>query len=137
LLYVIQSPKTGSDLWALPPAGDRNSFPVVQTPFDEADGQFSPNGRWVAYQSNESKQFEIYVCSFPGPCAPRQVSTAGGSQPRWRPDGKELFYVAADARLMAVPIEVGVDSRTLERGAPKPLFKTRLASGTNIGLMKN
>ena len=95
LLYAIQHPKTGLDLWALPLAGDRKPFPVVQTPFDETAGQFSPNGRWVAYQSNESRQVEIYVRPFPGPGSQWQVSTAGGSQPRWRPDGKELFYVAA------------------------------------------
>ena len=132
LLYVIQHPKTGLDLWALPLAGDRKPFPVVRTPFDETAGQFSPNGRWVAYQSNESRQVEIYVRPFPGPDSEWQVSTAGGSQPRWRPDGKELFYVAADARLMAVPISLGVDPPTLERDAPVPLFRTRLASGANI-----
>ena len=83
------------DLWAAPMAGDRKPFPVVQTPFDETAGQFSPDGRWVAYQSNESRPVQIYVRPFPGPGGPWQVSTAGGSQPRWRPDGKELFYVAA------------------------------------------
>ena len=130
LLYEIQYPKTGLDLWALPLAGDRKPFPVVQTPSDETSGQFSPDGRWVAYQSNESKTMQIYVRPFPGSGGPWQVSsTAGGSQPRWRPDGKELFYVAPDARLMAVPIAVGVDAQTLEAGAPVPLFRTRLASG--------
>ncbi len=136
LLYAIQHPKTGMDLWALPLAGDRKPFPVVQTPFDETAGQFSPDGRWVAYQSNESRTVQIYVRPFPGSGGPWQVSTAGGSQPRWRPDGKELFYVAPDARLMAVPIAVGADPQTLEQGAPVPLFRTRLASGANIsGLM--
>jgi dipeptidyl aminopeptidase/acylaminoacyl peptidase len=133
LLYVTQYPKTGWDLWALPMDGERKPFPVVQTPFDETSGQLSPNGRWVAYQSNRSKQFEIYVERFPSRGGMWQVSTAGGSQPRWRPDGKELFYVAADAHLMAVPIAVGVDPQTLERSVPVPLFRTRLASGTNIG----
>ena len=102
--------------------GERKPFPVVQTPFDEAAGQLSPDGRWVAYQSNESGSVEIYVRPFPGPGGQWQVSTAGGSQPRWRSDGKELFYVAPDARLMAVPIAVGADSQTLESGAPVPLF---------------
>ena len=112
-------------------AGDRKPFPVMQTPFDETAGQFSPDGRWVAYQSNESRPVQIYVRPFPGPGGPWQVSTAGGSQPRWRPDGKELFYVAPDGRLMAVPIAVGADP-TLEAGAPVPLFRTRLASGASI-----
>jgi len=135
LLYAIQHPKTGVDLWALPRG--RKPFPVLQTPADESAGQFSPDGRWVAYQSNESRQEQIYVRPFPpGPDSRWQVSTEGGTQPRWRPDGSELFYVAPDGRLMAVPIARGVDFRTLERGAPVPLFQTRLASGANIsGLM--
>jgi serine/threonine protein kinase len=132
LLYGMQHPKTGADLWALSLAGDRKPFPVVQTPVDEMAGQFSPDARWVAYESNESRLVQIYVRPFPGPGSPRQMSTAGGRQPRWRPDGKELFYVAADARLMAVPIGVGADPQTLEVGAPVPLFRTRLASGANI-----
>jgi hypothetical protein len=132
LLYATQHPTTGTDLWALPLAGERKPFPVVQTPFDEAAGQFSPDGRWVAYQSNESGPVQIYVRPFPALGDKWQVSTAGGSQPRWRRDGKELFYVAPDARLMAVPIAVGADRQTLEAGAPVPLFATRLASGSNI-----
>ena len=136
LLYEVQYPKTGLDLWALPVVGDRKPFPVVQTSFDETSGQFSPDGRWVVYQSNESKTVQIYVRPFRGPGGPWQVSMEGGSQPRWRPDGKELFYVAPDARLMAVPIAVGVDRQTLQAGAPMPLFRTRLARGANIsGLM--
>ena len=119
---TIQSPKTGLDLWALPLAGDRKPFPVLQTPFDETSGQFSPDGRWVAYQSNESKTMQIYVRPFPGSGGQWQVSTEGGSQPRWGPDGKELFYVAPDARLMAVPIAVGADAQTLEPGARRRSF---------------
>ena len=130
LLYEIQYPKTGLDLWALPLGGDRKPFPVADSPSDETSGQFSPDGRWLAYQSNESKTSQIYVRPFRGSGGPWQVSsTEGGSQPRWRPDGRELFYVAPDARLMAVPIAVGTDSQTLEPGAPVPLFRTQLASG--------
>jgi Tol biopolymer transport system component len=136
LLYAIQHPKTGVDLWALPMVGDRKPLPVVQTPFDETSGQISPNGRWVAFESNESKTAQIFIRPFSVLGSGWQVSTEGGSQPRWRPDGKELFYIAPDARLMAVPIAVGADPQTLERGAPVPLFRTRLASGANIsGLM--
>ncbi len=134
LLYATQHPKTGADLWALPLPGG-TPFPVVpQTPFDEIAGQFSPDGKWLAYQSNESNPAQIYIRPFQGPGGPWQVSTApaGGSQPRWRPDGKELFYVSADARLMAVPIAVGLDPQTLQIGTPVPLFKTRLAGGGGI-----
>jgi len=132
LLYATQNQKTGSDLWALPMGGDRKPFPVVQTSFDEMGGQFSPDGRWVAYESNESSVVQIYVRPFQGPGGPWQVSTAGGTQPRWRLDGRELFFVAPDARLMAVPIAVGADRHTLDVGTPLPLFRTRLASGANI-----
>jgi hypothetical protein len=75
---------------------------------------------------------EIYVQPFPGSGGPRRISTAGGGQPRWRPDGQELFYVAPDTRLMAVPIALGKDGQTIEPGTPVPLFPTRLASGANI-----
>jgi Tol biopolymer transport system component len=146
LLYASQNPNTGADLWALPLVGapeqsqgassesrdERKPFPVLKTPFDEAEGQFSPDGRWVAYASNESGPVELYVRPFSGPGGKWQVSTGGGNQPRWRPDGKELFYIAPDARLMGVPIAVGADRQTLEAGAPVPLFPTRLTSGSGI-----
>jgi hypothetical protein len=132
LLYATLHEKTGTDLWALPLSGQGKPFPVVQTPFEETAGQLSPDGRWVAYQSNESGVVQIYVRPFPGPGDQWQVSTAGGSQPRWRTDGKELFYVAPDTQLMAVPIIVEADRQTLDAGAPVPLFRTRLASGANI-----
>jgi hypothetical protein len=131
LLYGTQDPKTNnaSDLWALPMMGDRKPFPVVQTSFDEIEGQFSPDARWLAYASNESGRYEIYIRPFPEPGGKWQVSTAGGTQPRWRRDGRELFYVAPDARLMAVPIRPAQNARTSDVGAPVTLFPTRLASG--------
>ena len=139
LIYASQNPKTGSDLWALSLHSDPRpstiagkTDPVVQTIYDEWGGQFSPDGRWVAYESNESGLFEVYVRKFPDPVLQRRVSIAGGTQPRWRPDGKELFYVAPDTRLMAVPIKMGRDKPTLDVGTPVPLFPTRLASGSGI-----
>jgi Tol biopolymer transport system component len=111
--------------------GDRKQIPVIDTPFDETAGQFSPDGRWVAYQSNESKPVQIYIRPFPGPGGQRPVTTAGGTQPRWRPDGKELFYVGLDGRLMAVPIAVGADQQ-LEPGAAVALFRAQLATGAAI-----
>ena len=134
LLYASQNPNTGGDLWALPLTGGRTPFPIVQTPFEEAEGQFSPDGRWVAYQSNASGSTQVYVRSFPKAGGEWQVSTSGGTQPRWRIDGKELFYVAPDGRLMAAPITVGGDRQTLEPGAPMALFQARLATGANIPL---
>jgi hypothetical protein len=104
----------------------------VQTSFDEIEGQFSPDGRWLAYASNESGRYEIYVRPFPDAGGKWQVSTGGGTQPHWRPDGKELFYVAPNNRLMAVPLRMAPDARAVEAGAPVALFPTRLASGANI-----
>jgi Tol biopolymer transport system component len=140
LLYANLDSNTQSDLWVLPLAAStaaadaRKPFPVVQTNFDETQGQFSPDGRWLAYTSNESGPDGIYVSSFPESGGKRLVSSAGGSQPRWRPDGKELFYVAADARLMAVPIRATPTDRAVDPGTPLPLFPTRLAAGSSISL---
>lgn len=133
LLYSVLDPKNGSDLWALPLTGERKPFPVVQTSFDEIGGQFSPDGQWLAYSSNESGRYEVYVRPFSESGGKLQVSTAGGTQPRWRRDGREPFYVAPDTRLMAVPIRPGSNTGAIDAGAPVPLFPTRLASGAGIG----
>jgi len=91
----------------------------------------SRHGRWIAYRSNEAGPREIFLRPFPGPGSQRQVSTRGGSQPRWRRDGKELFYIAAANRLMAVPIHLSSANETPDVGAPFPLFATRLAAPSN------
>jgi Tol biopolymer transport system component len=133
LLYTTQDPKTLSDLWALPLTGDREPFPVAQTSFDEVQGQFSPDGRWVAYASNETGRYEIYLRRFPDGGGKQQMTTEGGISPRWRRDGRELFYLTRDDQLMVVPIQPGADSRTVSAGAPSQLFATRIAIGGNIG----
>ena len=97
--------------------GERKPFAVLQSSFDEIEGQFSPDGRWLAYASNESGRYEIYIRTFPEAGGKWQVSAAGGVQPRWRRDGRELFYVAPDTRLMAVPLRLAPDTHTLEAGA--------------------
>jgi hypothetical protein len=99
---------------------------------DQPGGEFSPDGRWLAYESNESGRFEVYVQPFPEAGGKMQISIAGGTQLRWRPDGKELYYVAPDARLMAVPVAASPDGKTLDLGVPAPLFRTRLASGAGV-----
>jgi hypothetical protein len=106
--------------------GTGKPFPVAQTDFEERDGQFSPDGKWIAYQSNESGRSEIVVQPFPGPGDKLQISTGGGGQVRWRPDGKELFYIALDGRLMAVPIRMAFNGQSIEPAAPVPLFATRV-----------
>jgi Tol biopolymer transport system component len=126
LLYQELRPTTGFDLWALPMGGDRKPFPVAQSSFNERDGQFSPDVKWIAYASDHSGRSEIYVQPFPGPGEETQVSTAGGAQVRWRADGKELFYVALDARLMAVPMQLPPTGTTIVVGRPVPLFATHI-----------
>jgi serine/threonine protein kinase len=128
LLYRVIDPEKGTDLWALPMDGSRKPFPVAQTGFDNFVGQFSPDGRWVAFVSNESGRFEIYLQRFPSPATRTVVSTGGGLQPRFRADGKELFYVAPDGRMMAVTLRFSSDNQTVEPGAPVPLFLTRVSS---------
>jgi dipeptidyl aminopeptidase/acylaminoacyl peptidase len=129
LLFEAVDPKTGSDIWALPFDGDRKPFPVVQTSFDESTSQFSPDGKWIAYQSNESGRYEIYLQPFPGPAGKSQVSTNGGAQVRWRRDGKELFYIAFDGRLMAVPIRFTANAvQVIDAGTPMPLFATHVGA---------
>jgi Tol biopolymer transport system component len=99
-------------------------FPFLQTESNEGNGVFSPDGRWVAYFSTESGTVELYVTSFPGPGGKRQVSTSGANAPaKWRKDGKEIFYLAPDDKLMAA--EVNGQGPTLEVGAVRQLFEIR------------
>jgi dipeptidyl aminopeptidase/acylaminoacyl peptidase len=132
LLYSIQDPKTQSDLWVLPMTGARKPLLVVQTVFDEIEGQFSPDGRWLTYASNESGRYEIYVRSFPEAGGKWQVSTAGGTQPRWGWNGQELYYVTPDGRLFKAPIRLSSGGRPPDVGAPTVLFPVRLAAGANV-----
>jgi eukaryotic-like serine/threonine-protein kinase len=138
LLYTSVSPQTGRDLWALPMTGDPVPFVVVQAPFNERWGTFSPDGRWVAYQSDESGTFEVYVRAFYAPgdnqtdssatlSGQWQISTAGGVYPAWSPDGQELYYLDPAGNLRAAPFIAAGD--TVEVGNPVTLFTPRVAGG--------
>jgi serine/threonine protein kinase len=116
------------DLWVLPLFGDHRPYPFVATPANEAYAQFSPDGRWVAYYSDKSGQYEIYVQPFPGPGGELLVSNAGGTQPRWNRNGKELFYIAADGKLMSVSVQRTTDGQTFKLGTPVELFATHLVA---------
>ncbi len=130
LVYYVPDPKTGTNLWVLPLATGV-PFVFLKTDANELWGQFSPDGRWMAYQSNDTGRYEIYVRPFPGPGAAIPISTAGGVYPRWSRDGKELYFIAPDAKMMAVPIDA--TAATLEAGAPAALFQTRrLGGGLNV-----
>ena len=132
LLFTTHSARSGVDLMAMPLTGDEKPVPVVQTNYDEIEGQFSPDGRWIVYVSNESGANEVYAQPFPGPGDRLRVSTAGGAHPRWRRDGREVFYVTSDNRLMAAAVRVSEGS--LDISAPAELFRVRFATGTNINL---
>jgi WD40-like Beta Propeller Repeat len=127
------------DLWVLSvepaPGGERKEEPFLQSPFTETRGQFYPvkdsDGRyWIAYTSNESGQIEVYVESYPRGVPKVRISTNGGTQPRWRRDGRELFYVSPDQKLMAVDV-VRVQGQ-LQFGPPKPLFQTQMSLGGTL-----
>jgi hypothetical protein len=100
---------------------DRKTWSVLATPGNKAQGQFSPDARWLAYASDESGSWEVYVTSFPATVGKWQISSAGGSQPRWSADGKELFFIAADGWMMAAPVRTG---RTFENSTPRRLFQS-------------
>lgn len=121
------------DIWALPMDGSRKPFPVVQTDFDETRAQFSPDGNWIAYQSDESGRREIYLQRFPGPGDRRLVSTGGGTQVRWNPDGTELFYVAPDGRLMSVRVTLTPEGKEPSLEPPVALFATPLGGAVQLG----
>src|SRR5262249_6808010 len=105
LLYFEGDPKTGRDLWALDMmAKDAKPRVVVNTPFEESLAQFSPDVKWVAYQTNESGRFEIMAQAFPEARGRSPVSTNGGIEPRWRSDGKELYFIAPDGKMMAASV---------------------------------
>ncbi len=129
LIYQRLDPKTKSDLWMLPLAGSRTPVSLVRTDANEVDGRVSPDGHWIAYASDESGKWEVHVAAFPGPGGRWQVSSGGGSEPIWRRDGKELFYLAADRELMAAAVTPGAH---FEAGAPQPLFRTRSRYTGNV-----
>jgi serine/threonine protein kinase/Tol biopolymer transport system component len=126
LLYRIFDPKTDWDFWVLPQEGDKKPVPFLVTEFNEHDARFSPDGHWVAYTSNESGHYEVYVRSFAMNSAGTaieaggkwQISNGSGVQPRWRGDGRELYYNSQDGQLMAVEIATNPEFKP---GKPQPL----------------
>jgi Tol biopolymer transport system component len=130
LLYSTANPRSGFDIWAMPLDGDRKPFPLVQTKSNERLAQFSPDGKWIAYESDESGRYEIYVQSFSSSDAKSggkvPVSDKGGAQVRWQADGKALYYIALDDRLMAVPLGFASSGQVVEPSAPVALFVTHV-----------
>ncbi len=129
LLYGVYDPKTHTDLWVLPLSGERKPRPVLNSPFSESDGRFSPDGKYLAYVSDETGRQEVFVQPFP-PTGPKwQISTAGGSSPRWRRDGKEILFFQPESAWMVVEIRT---DRGFEAGVPRKLFEIPQMGGTDV-----
>jgi serine/threonine-protein kinase len=126
VVYQSTSPGTGFDLWVAPLSGEGAPFPVARTVHGEREGAFSPDVRWIAYDSTESGRREVWVQPFPPTGARWQVSTTGGVSPRWRADSRELFYVAADGKMTAVATTSGA---AFSWDAPRTLFDTSFRGG--------
>jgi hypothetical protein len=123
---------TGSDLWmmALDRAGEKPR-PYLTGPANEGDPNLSPSSEWLAYSSDETRRYEVYVQSFPNQGIKYQVSVNGGTKPVWRRDGKELYFIAPDRQMMAASVRQ--DHGRLEIGAPVALFDSRIAPANNVG----
>jgi Tol biopolymer transport system component len=129
LLYTTRERDTSLDIWALPLFGDRKPVKVAATPFEETLPVFSPDGRYVAYRSNESGRPEVYVQTFPEPTGKWQVSIAGAGDPHWRADGKELYFRGIDQKMMAVDIQT---QGGFQAGTPHMLFPASTQAGAGL-----
>jgi eukaryotic-like serine/threonine-protein kinase len=128
LIFNAFNKDKNSDLWTQSLTGDRTRQVFLSTRHSEANGTFSPDGRWVAYQTDESGRYEVVVRPFPNKDPPRTISVDGGMYPRWRADGRELFFVSPDGTMMAT----GFDATSGHaRGVPQPLFPTQIGFGDN------
>jgi eukaryotic-like serine/threonine-protein kinase len=134
LLYTHRGVKTRADVWALPRTGSGEPFPILQTVADELEPELSPDGKWLAYISDESGSYEVYVQSFTAEgklgAERKRVSTNGGLVPNWSSDGRELFYVDGDGRMMAVAVNTGGGG--FQTGAPTAIFQTRMFADASV-----
>ena len=128
LIFNAYNQSADSDLWTLSMPGDRPPEVFLSSKHSEMNGIFSPDGRWVAYQSNASGRYEIVVRPYPNKEPAQTISHDGGKYPRWRGDGKELFFVSPDGTMMAADIDAATGR---SRGVPQPLFPTQIRFGDN------
>jgi Tol biopolymer transport system component len=129
ILYQLTPTAGASDVWALPLSGDRKPYPILEGPFDQTQAVLSPDGKWLAYTSNESGREEVYIESFPDRSGKWQISTGGGQDARWRGDSRELFFLGADLQMMAVALQT---EPNFEASVPQRLFNARVLFPTGI-----
>ena len=134
IVYTTINTQTNRDIGVLPLFGDRKPFFYLHSTYNETQGHFSPDGKWMAYSSDESRTTEVYVQSFPAGGPRVRVSTMGGAQARWRRDGRELFYLSPGGHLMAVPIQTTPDLRV---GTPSMLFHSSADPQSGLGTNAN
>jgi Tol biopolymer transport system component/tRNA A-37 threonylcarbamoyl transferase component Bud32 len=127
IVYTVPNPASGYDLWLLPLASNAKPVRYLSSPADQIHANFSPDSRLIAYGSNETGRYEVYVQTLPKSDRQWTVSTNGGYEPRWRSDGREIYYLSEDRKLMAVPVGPGPSF-----GVPKPLFQTRVSVGVDV-----
>src|SRR5205814_4416259 len=127
---IVYHIDTTRQLWACPLEGDQKPFLVYEPAGGAVDEpMFSPDGKWIAFNSTESTAAQVYVIPFPPTGAKWQVSAGGGVQPRWRRDGRELYFLAPDGKMMAVDVRVGVG---FEAGTPRALFQTNVIPDSSV-----
>ena len=134
IVYLVYGRNANVDQWVLPLAGDRKPVPFLPSPFRESHSQISSDGKWIAYASNETGRSEIYVRPFPSGEGKWQISTGGGIFPRWRRDGKELFYMGALSVGKMISVKVNPAGPTLEYGDPTELFDSGYLELGHVGL---
>ena len=133
ILYELFDPKTASDLWLLPLDGKQKPVPILQSAYNENFGQVSPDGKWLAYVSDENTRPEVYVVGFPTGSGKRQISTAGGRFPRWRRDSREIFYMDSLSNGKMFAVELTAVGDLLQPGIPRPLFESGYVSVPHLG----
>lgn len=127
-----EPPGLGWNIWAVSTSEPASVLPILQSRFDERTAQFSPDARWIVYESNESGRFEVYAHPFPGPGEKMAVSTSGGSRPRWSADGREIFYVSSEGSVMTVGVRATPGGLQLD--APSQLFTPRVERTVEGGI---
>jgi len=137
LVYWASDPKTAGDIWILPLTGERKPSAFLQSPADERNPQVSPDGKWIAYSSNESGRSEVYIKPFPEGPAKWQISVNGGVFPRWRRDGKQLYFMSLVALGNLLASDIHIAGSSIQRDVPHALFQTGFLTGAHTGGIYN